>query len=115
MTNQIKKDMNKLRGVYMDFLKINEKYKNFKFFLKNHKFTKDQINTLALGITNINTFFAGLESHLNDEQAKELYEKISKQFNNKQAQTSALQNNRSIKDGLGNINSMNDKKSKNNY
>ena len=115
MTNQIKKDMNKLRGVYMDFLKINEKYKNFKFYLKNYKFTKDQINTLALGITNINTFFAGLESHLNDEQAKELYEKISKQFNNKQAQTSALQNNRSIKDGLGNINSMNDKKSKNNY
>ena len=110
MTNQIKKDMNKLRGVYIDFLKINEKYKNFKGYLKNHKFTKDQINTLALGIRNINTFFARLESNSNDEQAKELYEKISKQFNNKQAQTSALQNIRSIKDGLRNINSINDKK-----
>ena len=110
MTNQIKKDMNKLRGVYIDFLKINEKYKNFKVYLKNNKFTKDQINTLALGIRNINTFFARLESNSNDEQFKELYEKISKQFNNKQAQTSALQNNRSIKDGLRNINSINDKK-----
>ena len=96
MTNEIKKDMNKLRGVYMDFLKINEKFKNLKIYLKTYKFTNDEINTLVFGITNINTVFAGLENHLNDAQAKELYEKISKQSStnaHRQAQTSSLQNN----------------------
>ena len=95
MTNEIKKDMNKLRGVYMDFLKINEKFKNLKIYLKTHKFSNEEINTLAFGITNINTVFAGLENHLNDAQAKELYEKISKQSSSnakKKAQTSSLQN-----------------------
>ena len=87
--------MNKLRGVYMDFLKINEKFKNLKIYLKTHKFSNEEINTLAFGITNINTVFAGLENHLNDAQAKELYEKISKQSSSnakKKAQTSSLQN-----------------------
>ena len=96
MTNEIKKDMNKLRGVYMDFLKINEKFKNLKIYLKTYKFTNEEINTLVFGITNINTVFAGLENHLNDAQAKELYEKISKQSSSnahRQAQTSSLQNN----------------------
>lgn len=95
MTNEIKKDMNKLRGVYMDFLKINEKFKNLKIYLKTHKFSKEEINTLAFGIININTVFAGLENHLNDAQAKELYEKISKQSNSnarRNAQKSSLQN-----------------------
>ena len=58
---------------------INEKFKNLKIYLKTHKFSNEEINTLAFGITNINTVFAGLENHLNDAQAKELYEKISKQ------------------------------------
>ena len=79
----------------MDFLKINEKFKNLKIYLKTHKFSNEEINTLAFGITNINTVFAGLENHLNDAQAKELYEKISKQSSSnakKKAQTSSLQN-----------------------
>ena len=95
MTNEIKKDMNKLRGVYMDFLKINEKFKILKIYLKTNKYSTEEINTLAFGILNINTIFEGLENHLNDVQAKELYEKISKQSSSnakRKAQTSSLQN-----------------------
>lgn len=95
MTNEIKKDMNKLRGVYMDFLKINEKFKRLKIYLKTHKFTQEEINTLAYGVTHINTFFAGLENILDDAQSKELYDKITKQSSDnarRREQTSALQN-----------------------
>ena len=95
MTNEIKKDMNKLRGVYMDFLKINEKFKILKIYLKTNKYSTEEINTLVFGILNINTIFAGLENHLNDVQEKELYEKISKQSSSnakRKAQTSSLQN-----------------------
>ena len=79
----------------MDFLKINEKFKRLKIYLKTHKFTQEEINTLAYGVTHINTFFAGLENILDDAQSKELYDKITKQSSDnarRREQTSALQN-----------------------
>ena len=83
-TNEIRRDTNKLRGVYIDFLKINEKFKTLKLNLKAHKFEEEQVNAMSYGISCINTFFARKEAHLNDEHVKEIYNKLKqeKTYNN---------------------------------
>ena len=76
--NEIKKDTNKLRGVYIDFLKINEKFKILKNNLRSAEFKESQVNAMAFGISSINMHFARLEEQLNSEHIKEINEKLNK-------------------------------------
>ena len=77
-SNEIKKDTNKLRGVYIDFLKINEKFKILKNNLRTTEFKESQINAMAFGISNINMYFARLEEQLNSEHIREINDKLNK-------------------------------------
>ena len=81
--NEIKKDTNKLRGVYIDFLKINEKFKILKNYLRNTEFKESQINAMTFGISNINMYFARLEEQLNNEHIKEINDKLNKKSQKK--------------------------------
>ena len=76
--NEIKKDTNKLRGVYIDFLKINEKFKILKNNLRTAEFKESQVNAMAFGISSINMYFARLEEQLNNEHIKEINDKLNK-------------------------------------
>ena len=76
--NEIKKDTNKLRGVYIDFLKINDKFKILKNNLRSAEFKESQVNAMVFGISSINMHFARLEEQLNSEHIKEINEKLKK-------------------------------------
>ena len=76
--NEMKKDTNKLRGVYIDFLKINEKFKILKNNLRNTEFKESQVNAMSFGISNINMYFSRLEEKLNNEHIKEINDKLNK-------------------------------------
>ena len=73
-----KKDTNKLRGVYINFLKINEKFKILKTHLRNTEFKENQIKAMSFGISSINMYFARLEELLNNEHIKEINDKLNK-------------------------------------
>ena len=73
-----KKDTNKLRGVYINFLKINEKFKILKNYLRNTEFKENQIKAMSFGISSINMYFARLEELLNNEHIKEINDKLNK-------------------------------------
>ena len=76
--NEIKKDTNKLRGVYIDFLKIAEKFKILKNTLRTTEFKESQVNAMSFGISSINMYFARLEEQLNNEHIKEINDKLNK-------------------------------------
>ena len=76
--NEIKKDTNKLRGVYIDFLKIKEKFQILKNNLRNTEFKESQVNAMTFGVSSINMYFAILEEKLNNEHIKEINEKLNK-------------------------------------
>ena len=76
--NEMKRDTNKLRGVYIDFLKINEKFKILKNNLRNTEFKESQVNAMSFGISNINMYFSRLEEKLNNEHIKEINDKLNK-------------------------------------
>ena len=75
--NENKSDINKLRGVYIDVLKANEKFKILKNNLDKIDLTENQINSMAFGISSINIFFAKMEEHLTDEYKRELNNTIN--------------------------------------
>lgn len=79
MSKEIKKDMDKLRGICLDFAKMNDKFKTLKSHMRTLKVPLEEINALVYGINRVNFFFAGLENHLNDAQQKELVEKMAKE------------------------------------
>lgn len=73
-TGQVRREMNKLRGVLNDIKKIHEKFGDLKFKLKN--IPSKNMSVLSNGINSINTIFAVLENNLLDAQTKELFRKI---------------------------------------
>lgn len=79
MSKEIKRDMDKLRGIYLDFAKMTDKFKILKSQMKTIKVPLEEINALVYGINRVNFFFAGLENNLNDAQQKELVEKMAKE------------------------------------
>lgn len=65
-----KSDINKLRGVYIDVLNVNEKFKILKNNLEKIDFKGNKINTMAFGISSINMFFAKIEEQLYNEHKR---------------------------------------------
>jgi hypothetical protein len=96
LTGEMKKDMNKLKSIYSDFLKISEKFKKLKFDIKNNMFKKKgQLEVVTYGITSINTIFAIYENNLNDAQTNEIFAQIAIHAQNnghRAAQSSSYQN-----------------------
>lgn len=89
-TNEIRREMNKLRGVLTDVQKINEKLNILKLNLKNIE--KKNMRILSNGISSINTIFAILENNLLDAQTKDyLKNKMMNNYSASNKQSSAYQ------------------------
>jgi hypothetical protein len=71
---EIKREMNKLRGVYKDITKTSEKFNKIKHFLIN--ISKKDLTTLNLGISSINSIFAMLDNSLLNAESSEFLRKI---------------------------------------
>lgn len=73
-TGEVRREMNKLRGVLIDITKVREKFNKLKEVLIN--IPKHNLKTLNNGISTINGIFAILENNLLDAESKEFFKKI---------------------------------------
>jgi hypothetical protein len=71
---EVRREMNKLRGVLNDINKVNEKFNKIKQVLIN--ISKKNLTTLNNGISTMNSIFAILENNLLDAENQEFFKKI---------------------------------------